>query len=75
MKTLTHPQYLQLLGLLALAAEHIAQLTAIERAAETLTGEKAGEEDSHTSNAVWSGESPQRSADYLFKELKITISK
>jgi hypothetical protein len=67
MKTFTHPQYLQLLGLLALAAEHIAQLNAIQGAAEALTGEK----DGHTRDVVWSGEPPQPGAEYLLTQLQI----
>ncbi|RYG53615.1 hypothetical protein EON80_32535 [bacterium] len=67
MKKLTHPQYLQLLGLLALAAEHVAQLAAIQGAAEKITGEK----DGHTRDVVWSGETPQGAAEYLLTQLKL----
>lgn len=71
MKTLNETQYLQLVGLLALAAEHIAHLGAIQGAAEAITGEK----DGHTRDVVWSGEPPQLGAEFLLDKLKLEREK
>ena len=64
---MTKNQYFQLLGLLTLAQGHIAALKTIQRAAETITGEK----DGHTQDVVWSGEAPESGADFLLEQLEV----
>jgi hypothetical protein len=49
-KTITYDDYLRLIGLLTLAADHRRMLDAIEHSALRITGE---EPNGHTSDCVW----------------------
>lgn len=65
--TITRSQYLQLVGLLTLAARHNRDLRAIEKAALEITKE---DELGHTGDAVY-GDS--HTADSLLERLSITV--
>jgi hypothetical protein len=54
MKTISYDDYLRLVGLLALAADHRRMLEAIERSACTITGDEPAE-GGHTGDAIWGG--------------------
>jgi hypothetical protein len=70
MKTITRSEYLQLLGLHALAKRHVEQLNDIERAACAITGQipLAG---THTSDAIWNANDD--TVDALLERLEITV--
>lgn len=67
-RAISYDDYLRLLGLLTLAADHRRALEAITRSAGaiTLEGNLAG----HTDEAVWSG----LSVDELLERLGITVA-
>jgi len=62
-KTMTYDDYLRLVGLLKLAADHRKVLEWIERSACALTGE---EKDGHTSDTIWGQDySPEKLLELL----------
>ena len=69
-KTISDDDYLRLVGLLTLAADHRKALRAIERAACQLTGD-ADDTGSHTGDTVWGGS--RDTADGLLAVLGITV--
>ena len=76
MKTITKNQYLQLVGLLALAGRHMAMLKSISEAALSITGEEKDGTPStygHTFDAVW--DDNRRDADALLTRLEIKVRK
>lgn len=70
MKTMTYDNYLRLIGLLTLAADHRKALHTIENSACALTGQnpRAG---NFTSDVVWGGE--LLDARQLLERLEITL--
>lgn len=65
MKTITYDDYLRLVGLLTLAADHRKALGDIERSAAAITGDRP-EAGGHTSDAVWTdGYDAQRLMDLI----------
>jgi hypothetical protein len=69
-KTISQDDYLRLLGLLTLAADHRKALEAIERSACAITS-VAPEAGTHTSDTVWGGY--LLSTDELLSLLDITV--
>jgi hypothetical protein len=67
-KTISHNDYLRLLGLLKLAEDHCKALEDIERSAIALLGDEKG---GHTGDTVWGG--IKRTADELLKLLGIDV--
>lgn len=67
-KTISQDDYLRLVGLLTLAADHRKALDDINRSACALTGEAPGH---HTTDTIWGGY--QHSADDLLHLLGITV--
>lgn len=67
MKTISHDDFLRLLGLLTLAADYRKKLVDIERSARAITGDK---ELGHTGDAVWADVHSARS---LLAALGITV--
>ncbi len=68
MKTISHDDYLKLVGLLTLAADHRKQIDAIEHAALALLGEELG---GHVSDEIWVGQ--HGSAQRLLEVLGIRV--
>ncbi|MBW3624083.1 MAG: hypothetical protein KY468_11805 [Armatimonadetes bacterium] len=74
MKTISRNEYLQLVGLQTLAANHNRQLREIEKAAYAITGEGDLSEDylgGHTSDAMY--DTDNISVDDLLRRLEITV--
>jgi hypothetical protein len=73
MRTITRPEYLQLIGLLALAQRHNAMLNEIAEAIRAITDERdrdgAPNYSGHSFDAVWS----DYSADDLLRKLDISV--
>jgi hypothetical protein len=67
-KTISQDNYLRLVGLLTLAADHRKGLEDINRSACALTGEAPGY---HTTDTIWGGY--QHSVDDLLHLLEITV--
>lgn len=70
MRTISYDDYLRLVGLLTLAADHRRVLRGIERAACGITGD-ADDAGSHTGDTVWGGS--RDTADGLLAVLGITV--
>lgn len=68
LKTITYDNYLRLLGLLTLAADHRREMEAIERSACAITGEEPGS-GGHTGEAVWG----EKRIEHLLTVLDITV--
>lgn len=66
---ISQDDYLRLVGLLTLAADHCRALRDIERAACGITGDE-DDVGSHTGDAVWGGD---RTADQLLDVIGITV--
>lgn len=71
MKTISKTQRLQLVGVLTLAAKHIAALEDLKSAAYEITGEE--DDLGHTNDAIW--DEGRRDADALLGRLKIKVRK
>ena len=70
MKRISYSTYLQLVGLLTLAADHRKALSQIERSALTLLGEPAS---GHVADEVWGGS--ERGADGLLFALGMAVER
>ena len=69
---LSRAEYLQIVGLLALADRHARMLTEIRQSVGDLLGISEGDaEDGHISDAVWDDNS--RDADLMLRKLKVTV--
>lgn len=67
MKTISHDDYLRLLGLLVLAESHRQALTDIERSARAITGDQ---ELGHTDQEIWGGD---YGVQHLLELLEISV--
>ncbi len=63
-RVITRSDYLQLIGLFALARDHLAALREIERVACAITGDEPGA-GTHTTDAVWGEEDLAHLLDVL----------
>lgn len=70
-KTISYDDYLRLVGLLTLAADHRKALGDIERSACALTGQTPGA-GGHTSDEIWGQE---RGVQGLLEVLDIVVQK
>lgn len=71
MKTISYDDYLRLLGLLTLAADHRKEMDAILRSACAITGDEPNA-GGHTDDVIWGG---NRDIHGLLDVLSITVDK